>query len=107
MIGGHSGWKQHSNPDGSARLGPSLSSFGLSNVLADPTLNCITRTGRLWCRTTTGRMIPPASQLTANGLAWLTAESGITAFAPGQFLGDPGRQERRGRNSLVEIYKLR
>jgi hypothetical protein len=92
-------------------LGPSLSSFGLSNVLADPTLELHNANGTIMVSNDNWQDDPAsASQLTANGLALSNPlESGIfTALAPpGQFTAILAGKNGGVGIGLVEIYSLR
>jgi hypothetical protein len=88
-----------------------LSSFGLSNVLADPTLELHNANGTIMVSNDNWQDDPAsASQLTANGLALSNPlESGIfTALAPpGQFTAILAGKNGGVGIGLVEIYSLR
>jgi glucose/arabinose dehydrogenase len=90
-------------------IGPSLSQFGLSNVLADPTLELRDSNGTLLISNDNWMDDPVSSaQLTANGLALPDPhESGIVAtLPPGAFTAIlAGRNDSAG-IGLVEIYSL-
>jgi hypothetical protein len=91
-------------------LGPSLSQFGLAEVLADPTLEMHDANGSIMISNDNWTDDPAAAaQLTANGLAPQNAlESGIfTSLPPGDYtviLADKNGGTGIG---LVEIYNLR
>jgi hypothetical protein len=90
-------------------LGPSLSAFGLANVLADPTLELHNANGTTlisnddWQSDSTS-----AGQLSANGLGLPDPkESGIfTSLAPGQFTAIVAGKNGGIGIALVEIYNL-
>jgi hypothetical protein len=92
-------------------LGPSLSSFGLANVLADPTLELHNANGTIMISNDDWLSDPvSAGQLTANGLALPDPkESGIfTALAPpGQFTAIVVGKNGGIGIALVEIYNLK
>jgi hypothetical protein len=92
-------------------LGPSLSSSGLSNVLADPTLELHNANGTIMVSNDDWQSDPvSAAQLTANGLALPDPkESGIfTSLAPpGQFTAVVAGKNGGIGIGLVEIYNLR
>jgi hypothetical protein len=92
-------------------LGPSLSSFGLSPVLADPTLELHNANGTIMISNDDWLSDPvSAAQLTANGLALPDPkESGIfTALAPpGQFTAIVAGKNGGIGIALVEIYNLK
>jgi hypothetical protein len=92
-------------------LGPSLSSFGLTNVLADPTLELHNANGTIMISNDDWLSDPvSAAQLTANGLALPDPkESGIfTALAtPGQFTAIVIGKNGGVGVALVEIYNLK
>jgi hypothetical protein len=90
-------------------IGPSLAQFGLTNVLADPTLELRDGNGALliandnWESDTTS-----AGQLSANGLGLSdTKESGIfTSLPPGQFTAILAGKDGGTGIGLIEIYNL-
>jgi len=91
-------------------LGPSLSSFGLSPVLADPTLELHNANGTVMISNDDWQSDPiSAALLTANGLAPSDPkESGIfTALAPGQFTAVVAGKNGGIGIAIVEIYNLR
>jgi len=92
-------------------LGPSLSNFGLANVLADPTLELHNANGTIMISNDDWLSDPvSAAQLTANGLALSDPkESGIfTALAPpGQFTAIVAGKNGGIGIALVEIYNLK
>jgi hypothetical protein len=92
-------------------LGPSLSSFGLGNVLADPTLELHNANGTLMISNDDWQSDPvSAAGLTANGLALPDPkEAGIfTALAPpGQFTAIVAGKNGGIGIALVEIYNLK
>jgi hypothetical protein len=91
-------------------LGPSLAQSGLSNVLADPTLELRDANGALLIANDDWESDPvSAAQLTANGLALPNPkEAGIFTLLPGgQFTAIlAGKNDGIG-IGLVEIYNLR
>jgi hypothetical protein len=91
-------------------LGPSLSSFGLTNLMADPTLELHNANGTVMISNDDWPTDPGAAQLTANGLAPLNPkESAIfTALAPpGQFTAIVAGKNGGIGIALVEIYNLK
>lgn len=92
-------------------LGPSLSAFGLANVLADPTLELHNANGTIMVSNDDWQSDPvSAAQLTANGLGLPNPkESGIyTSIAPpGQFTAVVAGKNGGIGIALVEIYNLR
>jgi uncharacterized repeat protein (TIGR01451 family) len=92
-------------------LGPSLTNSGLSNVLADPTLELHNANGTIMVSNDDWQSDPAsAAQLTANGLALPNPkESGIfTSLAPpGQFTAIVAGKTGGIGIGLVEIYNLR
>lgn len=92
-------------------LGPSLSTLGLANVLADPTLELHNANGTVMVSNDDWQSDPvSAALLTANGLAPSDPkESGIfTALAPpGQFTAVLAGKNGGIGIALVEIYNLR
>ena len=90
-------------------LGPSLSQFGLSNVLADPTLELHDSNGATLVSNDDWQSDPvSAGQLTANGLALQDPkESGIfTSLPPGAFTAILAGQSGGVGIGVVEIYNL-
>jgi hypothetical protein len=92
-------------------LGPSLASFGLSNVLADPTLELHNANGTIMVSNDDWQSDPvSAAQLTANGLALSDPrESGIfsSVVPPGQFTAVLAGKNGGIGIALVEIYNLK
>jgi hypothetical protein len=92
-------------------LGPSLAAFGLSNVMADPTLELHNANGTIMVSNDDWQSDPvSAAQLTANGLALPNPkESGIfTSLAlPGQFTAIVAGKNGGIGIALVEIYNLK
>ena len=92
-------------------LGPSLAGAGLSNVLADPTLELHNANGTIMISNDDWQSDPTAAaQLTANGLALPDPkESGIfTSLAPpGQFTAIVAGKNGGVGIALVEIYNLK
>jgi hypothetical protein len=92
-------------------LGPSLSSFGLTNLLADPTLELHNANGTIMVASDNWQDDPvSAAELTANGLALPDAkESGIfTSLAPpGMFTAVVAGKNGTIGIALVEIYNLK
>jgi predicted extracellular nuclease len=92
-------------------LGPSLASFGLSNVLADPTLELHNANGTIMVSNDDWQSDPvSAAQLTANGLALSDPrESGIfsSVVPPGQFTAVVAGKNGGIGIALVEIYNLK
>jgi len=92
-------------------LGPSLSSFGLANLLQDPTLELHNANGTIMMSNDNWMDDPvSAAQLTANGLALSNPmESGLfTDLAPpGQFTAIVAGKNGGIGIALVEIYNLR
>jgi hypothetical protein len=90
--------------------GPSLTQSGLSNVLADPTLELRDANGALLVANDDWQSDPTsAAQLTANGLALPDPkESGIFTLLPGgQFTAILAGKNGGVGIGLVEIYNLR
>jgi hypothetical protein len=112
MIGGFT-LGGNSNPARMAvrALGASLTSAGLSDVLADPTLSLHNADGTIMVSNDDWEDDPSsAAQLTAHGLALPDAkESGIfTSIAPpGQFTAIVAGKDGGIGIALVEIYNLR
>jgi hypothetical protein len=91
-------------------LGPSLTKYGLSNVLADPTLELRDSTGTLLIANDDWQSDPvSAAQLTANGLALPDPkESGIfTSLPGGQFTAILAGKAGGIGIGLVEIYNVK
>ena len=92
-------------------LGPSLTNAGLSNVLADPTLELHNANGTIMIANDDWQSDPvAAADLTANGLALPDPkESGIfTSLAPpGQFTAIVAGKNGGIGIALVEIYNLK
>jgi hypothetical protein len=90
-------------------IGPSLSSYGLSNVLADPTLELRNSNGTLIVSNDDWQSDPvSAGKLTAHGLALSNSkESGIYAtLSPGQFTAIIAGKSGGTGIGLVEIYHV-
>jgi len=90
-------------------IGPSLAQFGLSNVLADPTLELHNANGTVMISNDDWLSDPvSAGQLTARGLGLSnTKESGIfTSLAPGQYTVTLTGKSGGIGIGLVEIYKV-
>ena len=112
MIGGFTLGGNHNPTRMVVRaLGPSLTSFGLANVMADPTLELRNANGTIMISNDDWLSDPvSAAQLTANGLAPQNAkESGIFAALapPGQFTAIVAGKNGGIGIALVEIYNLR
>jgi hypothetical protein len=106
MLGGDS----HPTRIAIRGLGPSLRQFGLSNVLADPTLDLHNSNGTLLISNDDWTSDPvSAAELTANGLALQdTHESGIfTTLPPGDFTAILAGKDGGIGIGLVEIYNLK
>lgn len=92
-------------------LGPSLTSAGLNNVLADPTLGLYNANGTVLLSNDDWQSDPAAAaQLTANGLALPhPKESGIftSLVPPGQFTAIVAGKDDSIGIALVEIYNLK
>jgi hypothetical protein len=91
-------------------LGPSLAQFGLSNVLADPTLELHDANGATLISNDDWTDDPVmAAQLTANGLALQNLkESGIfITLPPGQFTAILAGKNGGTGIGLVEIFNLK
>ena len=91
-------------------IGPSLSSFGLSPVLADPVLDLHNSNGTVMISNDNWTDDPvSAAQLTANGLALKDPkESGIfTSLPPGAFTVILSGKNGGTGIGLVEIYNLK
>jgi uncharacterized repeat protein (TIGR01451 family) len=112
MIGGFTlGGNNNATRIAVRALGPSLSSSGLSNLLADPTLELHNADGTIMVSNDDWLSDPvSAANLTANGLALPNSrESGIfTSLAPpGQFTAILAGKNGGIGIGLVEIYNLR
>jgi hypothetical protein len=111
MIGGFTlGGNNNSSQVAIRGLGPSLGQFGLSPVLADPTLELHDSNGALMISNDNWTDDPvSAAQLTANGLAPQDPhESGIfMSLPPGQFTVILAGKNGGVGIGLVEIYNLR
>jgi hypothetical protein len=111
MIGGFTlGGNNRSSRTAVRAVGPSLTNFGLSNVLADPTLELHNANGTIMVSNDDWQSDPAsAAQLTANGLALSNPkESGIFAsLAPGQFTAIVAGKNGGIGIALVEIYNLK
>ena len=111
MIGGFTlGGNQNNTRIALRGIGPSLSHFGLTNVLADPTLELHNANGTTLAANDDWIDDPvSAAQLTANGLALQNAkESGIFISLPaGQFTAILAGKNGGIGIGLVEIYNLK
>jgi uncharacterized repeat protein (TIGR01451 family) len=112
MIGGFTlGGTNNSTRIAVRALGPSLTSSGLSNLLADPTLELYNSNGTVMVANDDWQSDPTAAaQLAANGLALPhPKESGIfTSLAPpGQFTAIVAGKDGTTGIALVEIYNLK
>jgi hypothetical protein len=90
-------------------IGPSLSNFGLNNVLADPTLELRDSNGALLITNDDWQSDPvSAANLTAHGLGLSNSkESGIyTTLPPGQFTAIIAGKSGGTGIALVEIYHV-
>lgn len=110
MIGGFMLGLGSSNVRVAVRgLGPSLSQFGLSNLLADPTLELHDSNGATLASNDDWQSdLVSAAALTANGLALPNSkESGIfTSLPPGAFTAILAGKNGGVGIGLVEIYNL-
>jgi hypothetical protein len=91
-------------------IGPSLANFGLSNVLADPTLELRDENGVILVSNDNWTDDPVAAgQLTLHGLALSDPnESGIfTSLPPGQFTAILAGKNGGVGIGLVEIYNVK
>jgi len=107
MIGGFILGSGQANSRG---IGPSLSQFGLNNVLADPTLELHDANGATLVANDNWTDDPAsAALLTANGLALSNAkESGIfTSLPAGQFTAILAGKNGGVGIGLIEIYNLK
>ncbi len=111
MIGGFILGGNHNNTRIAVRgLGPSLAQYGLSNVLADPTLELHNANGAIMVTNDNWTDDPVmAAQLIANGLALQNPkESGIfITLPPGQFTAILVGKDGGTGIGLVEIYNLK
>jgi hypothetical protein len=112
MIGGFSLGNNNNATNIVVRaLGPSLSAFGLSNLLADPTLELHNANGTIMVSNDDWQSDPvSAAQLIARGLAPSnTKEAAIFASLapPGQFTAIVAGKNGAVGIALVEIYNLR
>jgi hypothetical protein len=91
-------------------LGPSLAQFGVTNTLADPTLELHNENGTLMLSKDNWEDDPTsAAELTASGLAPQNAfESGIFAtLPPGQFTAILAGKNGTVGVGLIEVYNLK
>ena len=91
-------------------LGPTLSQFGVTNVLEDPTLELRNENGTLLVSNDNWQDDPAsAAQLTANGLApQNNLESGIfAALPPGAFTAILAGKGATTGVGLIEVYNLK
>jgi hypothetical protein len=112
MIAGFSlGGNNNSTNIAVRGLGPSLSSSGLSNVLADPTLELRNADGTLMISNDNWLDDPvSAAKLTANGLALPNVkESGIftSMAAPGQYTAILAGTNNGTGIGLIEVYNVK
>ena len=112
MIGGFTlGGNQNATRMVVRALGPSLSAFGLSNLMADPTLELRNANGTIMISNDNWTDDPAsAAQLFANGLAPQNGNEAaiFTALArPGQFTAIVAGKNGGTGIALVEIYNLR
>ena len=111
MIGGFTLGGNNDPPRIAVRaLGPSLASFGLANVMADPTLDLHNANGTVMISNDDWTSDPvSAAALTTNGLALPnTKESGIfTSLPPGPFTAVLAGKDGTIGIALVEIYDVR
>jgi hypothetical protein len=111
MIGGFTLGGNNNPPRIAVRgLGPSLSQFGLSNLLADPTLELHDANGTVMISNDDWQSDPvSAGQLAANGLALSDSkESGIfVSLPPGQFTVILAGKNGGVGIGLVEVYNLK
>jgi len=110
MIGGFILEDNSASPRIALRgIGPSLSQFGLSNLLADPTIELHDDNGALLIANDNWQDDPvSAAQLTANGLAPVDPkESGIfTTLPPGAYTAILAGKNGGIGLGLIEIYNL-
>jgi hypothetical protein len=111
MIGGFTlGGNQNNTRIALRGIGPSLSQFGLTTVLADPTLELHDANGTTLVTNDDWTDDPiSAAQLTVNGLALQNPkESGIfTSLPPGAFTAILAGKNGDSGIGLVEIYNLK
>ena len=112
MIGGFTlGGNQNATRMVVRALGPSLSAFGLTNLMADPTLELRNANGTIMISNDNWTDDPAsAAQLFANGLAPQNGNEAaiFTALArPGQFTAIVAGKNGGTGIALVEIYNLR
>ena len=111
MIGGFIlGGSNNSTRIAVRAVGPSLANYGLSNVLADPTLELHNGNGAIIVSNDDWQSDPvSAAQLSANGLGLSNPkESGIfISLAPGQFTAIVAGKNCGIGIALVEIYNLK
>ena len=110
MIGGFILGQGSGSTDVAVRgRGPSLSQFGLNNVLADPTLELRDRNGALLIANDNWQADPvSAAQLTAHGFALPNPlESGIfTTLSPGLFTAILAGKNGGVGIGLIEIFRV-
>jgi hypothetical protein len=110
MIAGFTLGKGSNPTDIAVRgIGPSLSGAGLSNVLADPTLELRNSNGTLLVANDDWQSDPvSAGKLTAHGLALSNSkESGIyVTLSPGQFTAIIAGKSNGTGIGLIEIYHV-
>jgi hypothetical protein len=111
MIGGFTLGGSNNPTEVAVRaLGPSLTKYGLSNVLADPTLELHDPNGATLIANDDWESDPvSAGELTAHGLALSDPkESGVfTSLPPGQFTAIVAGKNGGVGIALVEIYNLK
>ena len=112
MIGGFTLSGNNSPPRIAVRaLGPSLANSGLSNVLADPTLELRDSNGAILVTNDDWQSDPvSAGQLTANGLAPSNAKEAaifMSATPAGQFTAIVAGKNGGVGIGLIEIYNLK
>lgn len=110
MIGGFILGGNNSTRVAVRGLGPSLSQFGLGNLLADPTLELHDANGATLIANDNWTDDPvSAALLSANGLAPADAnESGIvTSLPPGQFTAILAGKNGGSGLGIIEVYNLR
>jgi cytochrome c peroxidase len=110
MIGGFILGGNNSTRVAIRGLGPSLSQFGLGNLLADPTLELHDANGAILIANDNWTDDPAsAALLSANGLAPSNSnESAIfTSLAPGQFTAILAGKNSGTGLGIIEVYNLR
>ena len=110
MIGGFILGGDNSTRVAIRGLGPSLSQFGLTNLLADPTLELHDANGATLITNDNWTDDPAsAALLTANGLAPAnSSESAIfTTLPPGQFTAILAGKNGGTGLGIIEVYNLR